>query len=85
MKVTKSTIARTIVLVIALINQVLTMSGYNPLPWSDTEIYEAATLLLTVISSIVAWWENNSFTPEAIVADSYKNSLKEAKKKELAE
>lgn len=74
-KVSNATIARTIVLVIALINQVLTMSGYNPLPWSDTEIYEAATLLLTVISSIVAWWKNNSFTANAIMADEYKKEL----------
>ena len=30
-----STIARTGVLIFALVNQVLTILGYNPLPWSD--------------------------------------------------
>ena len=43
-----STIARTGVLIFALINQVLTILGYNPLPWSDEQAYEGFTLLLTV-------------------------------------
>lgn len=76
MKVTNATIARTVVLIIALINQVLTMTGHNPLPWSDTEIYEGATLILTVISSIVVWWKNNSFTKPALEADEYMKELK---------
>jgi SPP1 family holin len=82
MKATKSTIARTVVLIVALINQVLTMSGYNPLPWSETEVYEGITLILTVASSLYAWWKNNSFTKAAITADEY---MKELKAKEQAE
>lgn len=35
-----STIARTGVLIFALVNQVLTILGYNPLPWSDEQAYE---------------------------------------------
>ena len=77
MKITTGTIARTTVLVIALLNQVITMAGYNPLPWSDTEIYEAITMIATVITSVIAWWKNNSFTKNAIDADEYLIALKE--------
>ena len=38
MKVTKETIIRTIILLIALVNQVLTSFGKNPLPFSDDQI-----------------------------------------------
>ncbi|TCP32199.1 SPP1 family holin [Scopulibacillus darangshiensis] len=72
----KGTIARTAVLIIALVNQVLTMAGLNPLPWSDESIYTVVTGVLTVGATIVAWWKNNSFTEKAIRADHYLKSIK---------
>lgn len=75
MKVSKNTWIRTVVLLVALINQVLTVSGKNPLPWSETEIYEGISLMFTAVASIVSWWKNNSFTKNAIKADEYKKSL----------
>lgn len=80
MKVTSETITRTVVLFIALLNQVLTMLGYNPLPFSDDEVYQVCTLLLTIIASVNAWWKNNSFTPAALEADKVLNELKTTKK-----
>lgn len=78
MKVDKGTIARTVVLIVALINQVLTMTGYNPLPFAEDAIYEGITAVLTVGGALWAWWKNNSFTPAAIQAD---QTLKELKKR----
>lgn len=75
-KVSKATIARTVVLIIALINQVLTMSGHNPLPFADEAVYEAVTDVLTVAASVWAWWKNNSFSQSAIQADEFKDKLK---------
>lgn len=75
-KVSKATIARTVVLTIALLNQVLTMSGYNPLPFADEAVYAAVTDVLTVAASIWAWWKNNSFSQSAIQADEFKDKLK---------
>ena len=72
----KSTIARTVVLVLALVNQVLVMFGVNPLPFSDDGIYEAVTALLTVGASIWVWWKNNSFTKAAQEADKYLEQLR---------
>ena len=76
MKISKGTIVRTVVLLIALINQVLTISGKNPLPWSETEVYEGVSTVLTVGTALISWWKNNSFTKAAIEADEYKKTLK---------
>lgn len=78
MKISRITIIRTIVLVVALINQVLTIFAINPLPYSENEIYEGITAVITVIASLVSWWKNNSFTKEAIMADDYMQKLKES-------
>ena len=79
-KVSPDTIARTIILVIALVNTVLTMSGKNPLPFADDDIYTAVSIIATLAASAWAWWENNSFTTEAIKADEYLQELKDSKK-----
>ena len=60
---------RTILLVVALINQALTMLGYCPLPFSDEELNEFLTTLFTAVAALIAWWKNNSFTQAAIEAD----------------
>lgn len=76
MKISSGTIARTVVLILALVNQVLTMTGYNPLPWSDEQVYEGITLIVTVAASLVTWWKNNSFSSAAIKADEVMRNLK---------
>lgn len=68
-KIETGTIIRTVVLLFALINQVLTISGYNPLPFSDEEAGQAVSMILTVGASLWTWWKNNSFTQAAISAD----------------
>lgn len=82
MNISKDTIVRTIVLAVALLNQILTTIGKNPLPFSDDTVYEVATLLVTVGSSIWAYWKNNSITQNAIKADKYLAELKTADKEE---
>lgn len=66
LKVSNPVIARTVVLVFALTNQVLTMSGWNPLPFSEEDVYTGCTLLLTVGASLVAWWNDNPVTQKAL-------------------
>lgn len=51
-KVEKMTIVRTAVLAFALINQVLTISGYNPLPFTDEEFGQAVSMVLTAGASL---------------------------------
>lgn len=75
-KVSFDTILRTVILGITLINQILTSTGKNPLPFSEDTLYELLTVLATVGVSIWSWWKNNSFTQEAIEADKLMNKLK---------
>ena len=78
-KISKDTIIRTIVLGIALLNQILTMFEINPLPFSDEEVYTAGTTIVTAVAAIWAWWKNNSITPAAIEADQQLKQLKNNK------
>ena len=76
MKISAGTIARTIVLALALINQLLTVFGYNVIDISDDTINTLISTVFTVITSIVTFWKNNSFTPEAIEADQFMKERK---------
>ena len=76
MKVETSTIVRTIDLIIALINQILSVTGHSPLPITDDQVNELVTLAITVCVSIWTWWKNNSFTQSALMADEYRKKIK---------
>lgn len=69
MKVSKETIARTVVLFVALLNTVLNACGKNPLPFSDDEVYTGVSAVVATVAAIWAWWKNNSFTSAAVKAD----------------
>lgn len=77
MKISAGTISRTIILILALVNQVLSMLGYKVIPIEDDQINDFVTLAFTIITTAVTWWKNNSFTANAIAADEYKKTLKE--------
>jgi SPP1 family holin len=74
-KVSQETIIRTILLAVALVNLVLNATGKNTLPFTEDEISEAVSVVFMIITSIIAWWKNNSFTPNAIKADTYLDEL----------
>ena len=74
--VSKETIARTIILAVALINQILVVLGINPLPIAEEELYNIISTIATAAAALWTWWKNNSFSPEAIQADKYLNELK---------
>ena len=74
--ISKDTIARTIILAVALINQILVVLGINPLPFAEEELYNIISTIATAAAALWTWWKNNSFTPEAIQADKYLKELK---------
>ena len=76
--VTMSTWVRTIVLLIALVNQLFVIFGKTSKTIDIDQWYEYVSYALTVITSITGWWKNNSFTQAAIGADEV---LKKNKKK----
>ena len=69
MNITKGTLARTIILALALINQILSVCGVAVLPIEDAQIETLVSTGWTVIAAAAAWWKNNSFTQAAIEAD----------------
>ena len=76
MKISSGTIARTVVLVLALVNQVLSILGYKIIPIEDEQVNDFITMLFTIGSALAAWWKNNSFTEAAIEGDKYKDIVK---------
>lgn len=76
----KVVIVRTVVLVVALVNQLLVMAGLSPIPYGNEEVEVAVTSILTVGATLWAWYKNNSFTKEAQEADKVMKELKKGKK-----
>ena len=76
MKITAETIARTIVLVIALLNQIFAIFGRDQIPIVEDNIYQLVSILFTIGAAIWSWWKNNSVTQNAIKADEYLKELK---------
>ena len=77
MNITSVTIARTIILVLALLNQILTATGHSVINISDESINTLISTGFTIVTAIVAWWKNNSFTQSALKADEVMREGKE--------
>ena len=75
MKVQKGTIIRTIILVIALVNQIAIAAGHTTLQLDDATVTTLVNTSFTVVTAVWAFWKNNSFTKRALKADAYKKTL----------
>lgn len=72
----KGTLIRAVVLLVALINQSLVLAGYSPLPFDDVQVENFTAAVFTIVASIWSWWKNNSITRNAKKADEYLKELK---------
>ena len=79
-KISASTLARTAALALALTNQVLSAVGKPMLPIESAQLEQLISSGLTVAAALASWWNNNSFTPEAIEADDFMTRLKQQKR-----
>ena len=68
----KVTLTRTILLWLAIINQILTAFGINPLPLDDNTV----STVITTVFALWAWWKNNDFTHAANKGTELTKSLK---------
>ena len=57
----------------------LTACGRPILPIESETLNQLVTSGLTVAAALVSWWKNNSFTREALAADSYLTQLRNRK------
>ena len=62
----KGSAIRTIVLVIALINQFLTAFGLTTIPGTTDEQILVISTIFTAASAVVAWFKNNYVTVKGI-------------------
>lgn len=74
-KISVATMARTACLLLALTNQVLSACGKPMLPIESDTVEQLVTAGITTVTALVAWWKNNSFSPNALRADQYLNDL----------
>ena len=74
--ISAGTIARTDCLLLALTNQVLSAVGKPMLPIESAQLEQLISSGLTVAAALASWWNNNSFTPEAIEADAFMARMK---------
>ena len=75
-KVKPSTIIRTVILALALVNHCLSMAGHSPLPIEDAQIEATLSGIFTIGAAVWSWWKNNSFTTAAIAADEIMAEMK---------
>lgn len=74
-KITDGTLARTLILILALLNQIFAVFGIDTIDIEEDSIYQVISVLFTIGAAIAAWWKNNSFTQAAITADELKDVL----------
>ena len=79
LNITSGTIARTIILVLALLNQILTAPGHSVINISDESVNTLISTGFTIVTAVIAWWKNNSFTQSALKADEVMRKLKSNK------
>ena len=69
LQIKASTIARTVVLFLALANQVMVAFGWSPIEIDEDSVYTLVSTVVTIVTAVWAWWKNNSFTQAALKAD----------------
>lgn len=79
-KISPDTLARTIVLALALLNQLLIVVGKSPIPVAEDDIYQVVSVVFTIATAVIAWWYNNDFTQAAMRGTALTKRLKEEKK-----
>lgn len=77
MKIQKGTILRTAALVIAIINQIFAVLANTFV--TEQLWYQIATLVVTIVTVLLNWWQNNDFTPAARLATEVLNAMEDGK------
>ena len=78
MKISKSTIVRTILLALVIINFVLEKCGIDIIPADEYTITMFVETGIEIAILAVGFWKNNSYTKKAIKADEFLKELRES-------
>lgn len=78
MKISKSTIVRTILIVLAIVNFALERFGVDLIPVDENQILMFVETAIEIAIIVVGFWKNNSYTQKAIKADEFLKELRES-------
>lgn len=78
MKITKSTIVRTILVALVIINFILEKCGVDVIPTDEHIILMFVETVIEIAILVVGFWKNNSYTDKAIKADEFLKELRES-------
>ena len=76
MKISKSTIIRTILVSIVIINFILEKLGVDLIPADESLITMFVETFLEIAVIVVGFWKNNSYSEAAIRADEFLKELR---------
>lgn len=64
-KISAGTVARFVLLALALVNQALTITGHSPIPVDEEGLQQFISLAFTGAASLWAYWKDNKVTKKA--------------------
>ena len=73
-----ATYVRWVLAILLSVNTILTLTGHNPIPYSESEVHETVSLILNVVVLFVNTYKNNSTSKEALISDKIMHALKAA-------
>lgn len=63
--VDKAMVIRTLLFLLAWLNQFLVVNGYSPLPFDNEQAEVIISSVITFALSLWTWWKNNDITRKA--------------------
>lgn len=63
--ISAGTVARFVLLALALVNQALTMTEHSPIPVDEEGVQQFISLAFMGVTSLWAYWKNNDVTKKA--------------------
>ncbi|MEC0448208.1 hypothetical protein SRCM100730_03957 [Bacillus velezensis] len=64
-KISAGTVARFVLLFLALVNSGLTMTGHSPIPVDESGVQDFISLVFLGVTSLWAYWKDNKVTKDA--------------------
>lgn len=78
MTISKSTIVRTIMIILVVINIVLEKCGVDVIPTDESTILMVVETLLEIATIGAGFWYNNSYSKKALKAQKFLEQLRES-------
>lgn len=69
--VSVGTWVRLVLMIVSLVNCALGAFGVTPITFEENELYAVISVVFAVVTGLVSFWKNNSFTKAAQAADEY--------------